>query len=145
MTTPDPFHALRASLEKATPGPWTREKPGADENGWPLGVAVAGTPGRQTIYASPPGGCFPSADADLIVELRNTAPQLLAALDEARAEVGRYREALERIVSPVQWQARHLKPGEEINATALHRMMEMHSFYAGIASAALRGEGERKL
>ena len=71
---------LKALIAKATPGPWTRQKPKRDSDGWSSGVAVAGTPGRQSIYASPPGGSYPSADCDLIVALRNKMKRLLPML-----------------------------------------------------------------
>lgn len=77
------LEVLRALLAAATPAPWTRKKPANDADGWSMGVAVAGTPGRQTIYASPRGGSFPNADANLIVELRNLAPLLLDVVDAA--------------------------------------------------------------
>lgn len=70
-------------LAKATPGPWTREKPKHDGSGWPMGMAVAGTPGRQTIYARAESGSFPSADCDVIVALRNAAPDLIAVVRAA--------------------------------------------------------------
>ncbi len=75
--------ALKKLEAAATPGPWTREKPGHDENGWPMGVAIGGMPGRQTIYASPPGGSYPSADCDLTVAARNSLPALIAVAEAA--------------------------------------------------------------
>jgi hypothetical protein len=90
---------INAALEKATPGPWTREKPGRDSEGWPLGVAIAATPGRQTIYANPPGGTYPSSDADLIAHapewLRQAAEaltRLAQELAEAQAELAEERK-----------------------------------------------------
>lgn len=84
---PDPidFAALGRLDAAATPGPWTRKKPANDSDGWPTGVAVAGTPGRQTIYATPSGGSFPSSDCDLIAAARNALPDLLAVVVAAKA------------------------------------------------------------
>ena len=68
---------LAALLDAATPGHWTREKPAVDADGWSMGTAVAGTPGRQTIYTNHLGGTFPSADCNMIAALRNAAPALI--------------------------------------------------------------------
>lgn len=77
MATNDVLDRLEALMAAATPGYWTREKPGVDASGWPAGTAVAGTPGRQTIYTNHRGGTFPSADCDMIAALRNAAPALI--------------------------------------------------------------------
>ena len=87
MTEPVDLAALRKLERQATPGPWTRAKPEKDAEGWACGVAVAGTPGRQTIYANPPGGSFPSSDCDLIAAMRNALPALLDELERLRAAV----------------------------------------------------------
>lgn len=68
---------LAALLDAATPGHWTREKPAVDADGWSMGTAVAGTPGRQTIYTNHLGGTFPSADCNMIAAIRNAAPALI--------------------------------------------------------------------
>lgn len=80
--TDDEIRNDRKICNAATPGPWTREKP-PREDGWSLGVAVAATAGRQMIYARPPGGSFPSADANFIAAARTRWP---AALDEVMAQ-----------------------------------------------------------
>ncbi len=82
---------LERKARAATPGPWTRKKPSSDTEGWAMGVAVAGTPGRQTVYANPPGGSFPSADCDFIAAANPAVVLALIAAakerDELRAEV----------------------------------------------------------
>lgn len=91
--------ALLAAEAKATPGPWTREKPARDASGWPCGVAVAGTPGQQTIYANPSGGSYPSADCDLLVAARNLAAPLASswlAMREREAKLVAWLEELSR-------------------------------------------------
>lgn len=84
---------LEALLAAATPGYWTREKPGVDASGWPAGTAVAGTPGRQTIYTNHRGGTFPSADCDMIAALRNAAPALIRLARAAIALDGMDQDA----------------------------------------------------
>ena len=74
MIDPKIVERMKAAAEHATPGPWSRKRPGRrnDEMGivneFASGVAVAATPGRQMIYADPPGGSYPSNDADHIAE-----------------------------------------------------------------------------
>lgn len=75
--------AERAS--HATQGPWTRKKPERDASGFYNGVGVAGTAGRQMVYA-PLGGSFPSADCDFIAHARTDIPALLATCDALEAE-----------------------------------------------------------
>lgn len=79
------LEALASLCERATPGPWTREKPGKDADGFQLGVAVAATYGRQMIYATPPGGQSPSADCDFIAAARAALPALIAEVQAHRA------------------------------------------------------------
>lgn len=74
--------ALAKLNKSATGGIWTDEKPGRDENGWPMASVVAATPGRQQIYTDAGGGTFPHADCKLLVALRNAATALLAAARE---------------------------------------------------------------
>lgn len=117
--------ALEKIAKAATPGPWTCEKPRVEQtSGFPAGVAIAATYGRQMIYASPPGGSFPAADQRHIAtfdpptvralieaarerdHLRNEVDQTdgvllraqLAELENAtlRAQIAQAREALER-------------------------------------------------
>jgi hypothetical protein len=102
--TDDALDDLERKAKAATPGPWTREKPPSNEDGWATGVVVAGTPGRQTVYANPPGGSFPSADCDfisaanpavvlaLVAELRRLR-ELEQAVESTTAEFGGWRHA----------------------------------------------------
>jgi pimeloyl-ACP methyl ester carboxylesterase len=50
--------------------------------------------GSTRIYATPPGGQFPAADARLIVAVVNALPDLLAALAASNARVGEMRQAV---------------------------------------------------
>lgn len=66
MTAADCWADLEAKAKAATPGEWTTQKPENNDAGFLMGLAVAQTPFRQVIYATPPGGSFPSADAAFI-------------------------------------------------------------------------------
>lgn len=88
--TPERLAEIEAREKAATAAPWTREKPGiCPQTGFREGVAVAATLGNQMIYAHPPGGQFPSADANFIAHARQDIPDLVA-------EVRRLRAALEQ-------------------------------------------------
>lgn len=69
---------LDALDAKRTPGEWTRKKPERDGDGWTKGVGVAGCGPGCMIYANPPGGSYPSNDADFIVALVNSYASLRA-------------------------------------------------------------------
>jgi hypothetical protein len=77
---------MRDAAKRATPGPWTREKPPVGDGGFREGCAVAATYGRQTIYANPPGGSFPSFDADHIAASNPASVLALIAAYEAEKE-----------------------------------------------------------
>lgn len=84
MTPTNPITELLAGCEerakKATPGPWTRKKPGlCPETGFHDGVGIAGTAGRQMIYTEKSCSSYPSADADFIAASRTDIPLLIAA------------------------------------------------------------------
>lgn len=83
--TDEQLDAIKARTDKATAGPWSRERPASKLEGWHGGTVVAGTPGRQTIYADPPGGSYPSADCDFIAHARTDVPALLAEVERLRA------------------------------------------------------------
>lgn len=82
--------AVRARADKASPGPWSREKP-PYKDGWPLGSVIGGTVGRQTIYTHATGGTFPANDAAFIAHAREDIPALLDALERLMAENERLR------------------------------------------------------
>lgn len=96
---PVQYDELRKLAEAATPGPWFADRPPSDAEGWPSGVAVAATYGRQKIWATPPGGSFPAADQTFIAAWNPAAAlaicddhdRLLADLARARAERDEYR------------------------------------------------------
>lgn len=83
---------MRKAAESATPGPWTREKPKRDADGFACGVGIAATYGRQMIYANPPGGSFPSFDADHIVA--SNPANVIALLDAYDAQAKAIEKAL---------------------------------------------------
>lgn len=67
----------RAMCQRATPGPWYREKTGANFNGFSLECVIADTaPGctGNKVYAQPEGGSFPRNDANFIAEARTALP-----------------------------------------------------------------------
>ena len=80
---------LKADLElcnEATPGPWYREKTGANFKGFSSEVIIADTSRYATgnkVYAEPEGGQFPSSDADFIAQAREGWPY---AIEQALAE-----------------------------------------------------------
>ena len=79
---------IQERVEKATPGPWSREKP-PYVDGWPQGSVIGGTVGKQTIYTHHTGGTYPSADANLIANAPADLKWLLeqlAALTREKAE-----------------------------------------------------------
>lgn len=81
--SPDDIARLRELEARATPGPWTTEKPAMDSaTGFVSGSLVAATAPRQGIYAEAPRGTFPEDDRKLIAFLRNLARALLAAAEE---------------------------------------------------------------
>lgn len=91
MTDLTPYlNDLLAKARAATPGPWTQTRPGTDPDGFAHGVAVAATSGRQMIYASPPGGSFPAADAAYIAAAH---PAVTAALVEVAMALRPFAEA----------------------------------------------------
>lgn len=63
MITFGQLASLKAIAKAATPGPWSLDRPEKDESGFLCGVAIAATYGGTKIYANPPGGQFPAADA----------------------------------------------------------------------------------
>ena len=83
MTNALDLDALDNVAKAATPGPWTTEKPKLDGDGWPIGVAVAATPGKQMIYANPHGGSYPAADCRFIATF--DPPIVLALIERVRA------------------------------------------------------------
>lgn len=86
--TDEELRKLLDVAKAATPGPWSRKKPTEDDDGWSTDVAVAATPGRQAIYASPPGGSYPSADCDYIATFDPpTAIALVTEVQELRASL----------------------------------------------------------
>jgi hypothetical protein len=73
---------LERKARAATPDQWTTTKPPMRPDGWAGGIVVAQVYGGQSIYATPPGGCFPAADADHISA--NSPPITLALVARVR-------------------------------------------------------------
>jgi len=88
---------------------------------------VAATPGRQTIYANPPSGSFPSADADFIA-LANPAAilALLAERDRLEADLNDYGRINGRFLAGSIELSRHLEQAER----ALRKSEERAASYA---------------
>jgi hypothetical protein len=116
--TPEQIADLRAKAEAATPGPWARDKPGVNADGFRRGIAVAATYGRQMIYANPPGGQYPSADADFIAAANPAVMiELLAELSQATTLNRTYAEhARERTMEIAVLRARVAKIGGALKA-----------------------------
>jgi hypothetical protein len=95
----DRIREMQERVEKATPGPWTTTKPTRDEDGFAKGVAVAGTPGRQIIYAHPPGGSYPYNDCNFIAHARTDLADLLRERKDLLAERGRLSEHLRQCLA----------------------------------------------
>lgn len=155
---PDPFHALRAAIEKATPGPWTF----SFREGWAYPNTVVGEDRPDVDLDDPvssfcreiirpegtdPGGVFCTrgkleyemANAECIALMRNNIEPLLAAL-EARAEVGRLKRICEL--------ATLVRDGKEERVGMPRRgdyiQVAVYRPWWDELRAALRGEGERK-
>lgn len=117
--------AIRERERKATPGPWTREKPKRDEDGWAQGVAIAGTPGRQGVYANPPGGSFPSNDADFIAHNRADVPWLLARVESLEKALRHGVEWGERIAwDRLGWTEGEIAEAFQVERAALAELDE---------------------
>lgn len=99
---------LRADLEicnKATPGPWYREKTGAEFNGFSLECLIGTTSLYTTgnnIFAQPQRGSFPAADANFIAAAREGWPEAIERAIKAEAEVVRLRAGLERFKTTIK-------------------------------------------
>ena len=98
--TPERLDEIEVRADSATPGPWTKKPPErlteGPAAGMLPGVCIAATsPSKQNrVYASPPGGQFPSADQNFIAHARTDIPDLLAEVRRLRAERDALREAL---------------------------------------------------
>jgi exonuclease SbcC len=71
---------IKERVSRATPGPWTLEKPTKDDDGWAQGVCIGGTMGGR-IYANPPGGQSPYNDAVFMAHARTDIPWLLEQVE----------------------------------------------------------------
>ena len=89
--TPEQLDQLEATAKAATPGPWTNEKPGKNADGWQLGVTIGATRGGM-IFAYPPGGQYPLADAKHIAA---ASPDVVLALVEAARKLERIRAIMD--------------------------------------------------
>lgn len=77
--TPEELNTIRERCEKATPGPWTTDRPTkpSDPDEFSRWVAICGLGGRTGVFADPPGGQFPWNDAQFIAHAREDIPALL--------------------------------------------------------------------
>lgn len=78
--SPEAVQRMLEIAEKATPGPWTAEKPSRDREGWSNGIIIAAVARGQGVYANPPGGSFPAADQSHIATF--DPPTVRALLEE---------------------------------------------------------------
>jgi hypothetical protein len=98
ILTPEQVRAIRERAEKATPGPWTADKPPRDNDGWSLAVIIAAVARGQGIYAIPPGGSYPAADQNFIAAARTDVPALCATVEALRGLLGEARS----YITPIQ-------------------------------------------
>lgn len=68
---------LEELARKATPGPWTDERPPKDADGWLRGSIICGTPGRQGVWTRHEGGTYPRSDQRYIAAVD---PQTVLAM-----------------------------------------------------------------
>lgn len=82
--TKEELEAIRKRCEKATPGPWTTERPKkpTNQDEFTKGVAICGFGGNTGVFADPPGGQFPWADAQFVAHAREDIPRLLDYIKE---------------------------------------------------------------
>ena len=84
---------LQEDLEicnKATPGPWYREKTGAEFKGFSLECLIGTTSLYTTgnnIFAQPQRGSFPAADANFIAAAREGWPEAIERAIKAEEEL----------------------------------------------------------
>lgn len=99
----------RALAEKATPGPWTTERPAGEVHGFARGVLIAATAPskRNRVYADPPGGSYPAADQDLIAASRTAVPALVAEVERLRTLLRRALPSVEQDAQMMDAMDRH--------------------------------------
>lgn len=89
--TPEQLDQLEATAKAATPGPWSISPPPRDTGGWPRGSMICTTSGGY-VYAYPPGGQYPLADAKHIAA---ASPDVVLALVEAARKIDRIRAIMD--------------------------------------------------
>ncbi len=119
----DPKEILEM-CEKATPGPWYREKIGAFYKGFTLEHIIATTSLCATgnnVYAQSQEGIFPSADADFIALARTALPGLAQRVIELEADNAKLRAIAEAANDIYPWVAGRviqLQKAGEVKAAA---------------------------
>ena len=86
--TPEELQEIEERCNRATPGPWTNERPTKDqETGFYKGVAICGFGGKTGVFANPPGGQSPFNDAVFVAHAREDIPKLIAYIKELQYEI----------------------------------------------------------
>lgn len=93
--TDEEIKRLKELSEKATPGPWEAVWLGRDDHASEVHFAYE----MRVCLMPSNGGERSGNDAEFIASARTAVPALLTALDEARAEAARLREALDKLVN----------------------------------------------
>lgn len=109
--TPEELNTIRERCEKATPGPWTTDRPTkpSDPDEFSKWVAICGLGGRTGVFADPPGGQSPWNDAQFIAHAREDIPALLDYIKELEARISKKEEVHDDVW--LGWENR--KGGEE--------------------------------
>ena len=97
--TPEELKAIENRCNKATPGPWTTDRPTkpSDPDEFSRWVAICGLGGRTGVFADPPGGQSPWNDAQFIAHAREDIPALLDYIKELEARISKKEEVHEDI------------------------------------------------
>lgn len=106
MTTQIALDELRRLLGEATPESWTREWLDDDEGD--VEIMRVGSGHRIALIESRIVGENHVADADLIVALRNAAPDLLARIDSLQAQLAACEGRLAGLVAAAEAAPRRL-------------------------------------
>ena len=118
---------LKADLElcnNATPGPWYREKTGANFKGFSSEVIIADTSRYATgnkVYAEPEGGQFPSSDADFIAQAREGWPY---AIEQALAEKER-ADKYEALVRELVYSLKLIRGSSQFSHTTWEEITDL--------------------
>ncbi len=89
--TPEELKAIENRCNKATPGPWTTERPGVcPETGFQKGITICNFGGRIGVFADPPGGSSPYNDSVFVAYARVDIPQLLEYIKKLEDQIPKW-------------------------------------------------------